>query len=186
MKGANQKVSLNMKWKNHTQYTTVLFVEGTLIKNMSVKRCLRMNSVKGNHIYVEFVGRIAQKRRITRFVRDTILHFMPKMRRPVDIEITTVNRCPHDYFALCWGNRNTVEIEIARGSDEVEFDIDEMMLNLAHELIHAKQFLRGDLTSTLRWGDKHADVNAAYFSQPWEREAYNKEEDIYEKYWKKG
>ena len=153
---------------------------------MSVKRYLRMNSVKGNNIYVEFVGRIAQKKRITRFVRDTILHFMPKMRRPIDIEITTVNRCPHDYFALCWGNRNTVEIELARGSDDEEFNIDEIMLNLAHELVHAKQFLRGDLTSTLRWGDKHADIQAAYFSQPWEREAYSKEGDIYEKYWKKG
>ena len=144
-----------------------------------------MISLNGNNIYVDFIGRIAQKKRITKFVRDTIIHFMPKMRRTVDIEITTVNRCPHDYFALCWGNRTTVEIELARGSEDEEFDIDEMMLNLAHELIHAKQFLRGDLTSTLRWGDKHADIQAAYFSQPWEREAYSKEGDIYEKYWKK-
>ena len=86
------------------------------------------NLTKGNNIYVEFVGRIAQKRRITRFVRDTILHFMPRLRREVDIEITTVNRCPHDYFALCWGNKNTVEIELARGSEEEEFDMNEIVL----------------------------------------------------------
>jgi hypothetical protein len=144
-----------------------------------------MTTSKGFNINVEFIGQIAQKKRITQFVKDTIINFMPKMMRPIDIEITTVNRCPHDYFALCWGNRNTVEIEIARGSEDEEFDINEMMLNLAHELIHAKQFLRGDLTSTLRWGDKHADIQAAYFSQPWEREAYSKEGDIYAKYWEK-
>jgi hypothetical protein len=144
-----------------------------------------MNSLNGYNIHVEFVGRIAQKKRIIQFVRDTITHFMPRMRRLVDIEITTVDKCQHEYFALCWGNRNSVEIEIARGSEEDEFDIDEMMLNLAHELIHAKQFLRGDLSANLRWTERKMALYEQYMSQPWEREAYNKEGDIYEKYWKK-
>ena len=62
-----------------------------------------MTTSKGFNINVEFIGQIAQKKRITQFVKDTIINFMPKMMRPIDIEITTVNRCPHDYFALCWG-----------------------------------------------------------------------------------
>jgi len=145
-----------------------------------------MTTSKGFNINVEFIGQIAQKKRITQFVKDTIINFMPKMMRPIDIEITTVNRCPHDYFALCWGNRNTVEIEIARGSEDEEFDINEMMLNLAHELIHAKQFLRGDLSANLRWKERKQTLYDQYWaSEPWEREAYSKEGDIYAKYWEK-
>ena len=142
--------------------------------------------VDGWNIFVGIKGRIAQKKRIREYVRDVIFHYMPRAMRPIDIAIEVVNRCENNYYALCWGNRNSVEIEIARGSEDSDFPFDEIMLNLGHELIHAKQFLRGDLTSTLRWGDKQADIQAAYFSQPWEREAYSKEGDIYEKYWKRG
>ena len=153
--------------------------------NLSVRKYLRMISSNGYNIHVDFIGQIAQKKRIIQFVKDTITHFMPRMCRPVDIEITTVNRCNHEYYALCWGNRNTVEIEIARGSEDNEFNLDEMMLNLAHELIHAKQFLRGDLSANLRWTERKIPLYEQYMSQPHEREAYNKETEIYEKYWQK-
>ena len=86
---------------------------------------------------------------------------------------------------MCWGNRNSVEIEIARGSEDSDFPFDEIMLNLGHELIHAKQFLKGDLSANLRWNERKNILYDQYMSQPWEREAYRDEVEIFEKYWKR-
>jgi hypothetical protein len=59
-----------------------------------------------------------------------------------------------------------------------------MMLNLAHELVHAKQFIKGELHPNLnRW--KSLDYsNTAYSRQPWEKEAYLLEDKLLETYWK--
>ena len=141
--------------------------------------------VDGWNIFVGIKGRIAQKKRIREYVRDVIFHYMPRAMRPIDIDIEVVNRCENNYYALCWGNRNSVEIEIARGSEDETFHFDEMMLNLGHELIHAKQFLKGDLSANLRWNERKTILYDQYMSQPWEREAYRDEVEIFEKYWKR-
>ena len=47
-----------------------------------------------------------------------------------------------------------------------------MLINLTHEVIHAKQFISGELSpTTARW--KNSDyTKTPYSKQPWEREAY--------------
>ena len=70
---------------------------------------------------------------------------MPRLPRSVDIEINVLTECDNKNYALCWGDREEVEIELARKSGDKKFTLDEMMLNLAHELVHAKQFIRGEL-----------------------------------------
>jgi hypothetical protein len=50
---------------------------------------------------------------------------------------------------------------------------------LAHEMVHAKQFIRKELSTNMdRWKKrKHVD-NLEYMDQPWEREAYRLEPEL--------
>ena len=59
-----------------------------------------------------------------------------------------------------------------------------MMQTLAHELVHAKQYLRGELCgySMRRKGRKPR--NYKYENAPWEKEAYRLEEELFNKFWR--
>lgn len=143
-----------------------------------------MNDAYNKNILVEFNGRIAQKKRIEKYVKQVIRHFCPRMRRIVTINISVSTRLDGDVYGYCYGGKKDIDIELARGSGDEEFTLDYMMLNLAHELIHAKQFLTGQLTPYyFRWKNKDYSFTP-YSKVPWEREAYKKEDYIYEHFWK--
>lgn len=135
-------------------------------------------------MYISVNGRIAKKKQVETFIFDVLEHLMPRLKRNVSIDVNIVTRCDKQHYALCLGDKNSVEIELARGSCETKFSLDEMMLNLAHELVHAKQFIKGELHPNLnRW--KSLDYsNTAYSRQPWEKEAYLLEDKLLETYWK--
>ena len=90
-------------------------------------------------------GRIKNKKKVEDFVYNTLFDLMPKLKRMVYIDIDVVTECDGGCHALCQGDKEEVNIELARQVQGVKFTHDEMMLNLAHELVHAKQFLRGEL-----------------------------------------
>jgi hypothetical protein len=135
-------------------------------------------------MYISVNGRIAKKKQVENFIFDVLEHLMPRLKRNVSIDVNIVTRCDKQHYALCLGDKNSVEIELARGSCETKFSLDEMMLNLAHELVHAKQFIKGELHPNLnRW--KSLDYsNTVYSRQPWEKEAYLLEDKLLETYWK--
>ena len=62
----------------------------------------------------------------------------------------------------------------------------EMVQNLAHEMIHAKQFLRGELATNMdKWKGvvyKSKDGDVFDFESPWEKEAYGTEDVLYNNY----
>ena len=79
---------------------------------------------------------------------------------------------------------NKVYIDMADGTealceslDERNFIIDVAMfsnwvVNLAHEMVHVKQFARGEMDSSLsRWKSNRYAGNIDYWDQPWEKEA---------------
>jgi len=135
-------------------------------------------------ISVNLKGRIKSKDKVLNFADAVINNLMPRIKRNVSIDVNVVTRCDGENSALCWGDKDGAEIEIARKSFDVEFTLDEMMLNLAHELVHAKQFIRGELHPSLdKW--KRLDfTNVPYSRTPWEKEAYLLEDKLFEKYWK--
>ena len=53
------------------------------------------------------------------------------------------------------------------------------MQTLAHEMVHAKQFLRKELDGNL-WKKRNYD-NVKYDDQPWEKEANRLEERLYKR-----
>ena len=144
-----------------------------------------MHDFKKN-ILIDFHGRIAQKSRIEKYIKNVIHHYCPRMRRVVNVDIYIHNRLDNECYGFCSGNKNHIDIELARGSGDETFDLDYIMLNLAHELIHAKQFLLGQLSPTnFQWKTK--DYNGVPYSRtPWEREAYRKEDWVYETFWVSG
>lgn len=135
-------------------------------------------------MHVNITGRIAKKKQIELFVYNVMQYLIPRLKRQVGIDITIVSKCDGNNSALCWGDKDGVEIEIARQSFDYKFTLDEMMLNLSHELVHAKQFIKGDLHPNLnRW--KRIDFsNVPYSRTPWEKEAYLLEDKLVNKFWK--
>jgi hypothetical protein len=110
-------------------------------------------------------------------------YLSPRLRRDISIELNVINRCDGDAYALCWGDKNEVFIELARCSRGHRFTLDEMMLNLAHELVHAKQFITGQLSPVrMNWKTKDY-TKTPYSRQPWELEAYRKEEKLFKIFW---
>lgn len=135
-------------------------------------------------ITITINGRIAQKQKVIEYSLSVLHALLPRLRRNVEVDINVVTRCEHNHYALCWGDKDGAEIELARGSLDTTFTIKEMMLNLAHELVHAKQFIKGELHPSLNKWKRLDYSNVAYSRQPWEKEAYLLEDNLVEKHWK--
>jgi len=59
-----------------------------------------------------------------------------------------------------------------------ENDFDALAKTVAHEMVHVKQFLRGELTNGFKWLGSDAWKHAEYEEQPWEHEAEKYEREI--------
>jgi len=65
----------------------------------------------------------------------------------------------------------------------MRYKFDQILTWLAHEMVHLKQFVRGELcdyeTGRVQWKSRtYGRVH--YDDQPWEKEAYRLEEELYE------
>jgi hypothetical protein len=65
----------------------------------------------------------------------------------------------------------------------------ETLLALAHEMVHLKQYAKGELKDIFRpakmikWhGDRYLTDGVDYWEQPWEIEAYGREKGLYFKF----
>ena len=84
--------------------------------------------------------------------------------------------CPKEGYA---------EINIARKAEGVKVEYAEMMQTLAHEMVHVKQYFRKELDGTgmkFKWKGRNAD-GYQYENQPWEREAFRREAQLYKECW---
>jgi hypothetical protein len=94
--------------------------------------------------------------------------------RAVNIEF--LKTLDGDAQGLCNGDKQVALISINKSIPFLR-----QMQALAHEMVHAKQFLRGELGhkgSDLRWQGMSA-AKVAYIDQPWEVEAYRMERDLF-------
>lgn len=60
----------------------------------------------------------------------------------------------------------------------------ELGSTLAHEMVHVKQFVKGHLrveNGKKLWRGKHVTKRVKYLDQPWEREAFMKQEMLFRK-----
>jgi hypothetical protein len=102
-----------------------------------------------------------------------------RLRKP-HIEVEFVNKL--GAFGLCSGDRDEVKISIAKKCPATgrRLTFLEMMQTLAHEMVHARQFLRGQLSAegAWKWKGRNAD-GYDYENQPWEKEAYRLEKTLF-------
>lgn len=110
-------------------------------------------------------------------------------------ELAIVKQCDAMAGGFAYGDDETVCVEIARNDSQGKVPMKDMMINIAHELIHAQQLASGRLVdngmvlrttdegealSISRKFDGVEYVDLAYDDQPWEIEAYANEEKVYD------
>ncbi len=82
-----------------------------------------------------------------------------------------------DAIGYCSGDKNEVEIELSK-----EYSFTDLMIALAHEMVHAKQFFRKELINGYMWKGRNY-WNCTYLHQPWEKSAYYHEMKLYKECW---
>lgn len=106
-----------------------------------------------------------------------------------DIDIEILNKCDSDAGGYCYGEADDVRIEIATHVMGEALDMDVIKKNIAHEMVHAEQLATGRLldhglqvhneclVKVSEW-DGEIFTNTAYDDQPWEIDAYAREENV--------
>ena len=91
-----------------------------------------------------------------------------------------------DNQGVCWGDTKEgyVDISIARSSEGVKIPYEMMMQTLAHEMVHVRQYIRGELSygssGEFQWKKRSAG-GYKYENQPWEKEAIGLAEVLFTK-----
>ena len=129
---------------------------------------LDVNVTGGNKIKRELVEELA------RFVHAKL---MPRKAVEVNIDIGD-----YEVFGLC-GQIDDYEYEI----ELKDTSVTQMLITLAHEMVHVKQYARNELKQLVRqpmyrWKKEYLPLDTPYFDQPWEKEAYDLEEKLYDEW----
>ena len=145
-------------------------------------------------ISIYFQGRFQQKNRMERFACDVINHFFKRDRKEdIIIAVEMKKNLEENDSGSCvdlgrYDGSRYITISLSRRFiDEDEnfaYSAKEIATTLAHELVHAKQFIRGELTSkALTYAFRRKVNESEYRKLPWEAEAYGNQEELVELYW---
>lgn len=142
-------------------------------------------------IEVEMNGQVRGRRSLELFANRVINSFFTKRyRRHVYVEIFFEKRVENNYLGICYPNDNrTVTICIARQDDDGNyFDPADMAKVLAHELVHAKQYFKRQFDFCSKYRAKSTEPyvtynGVSYYDAPWEIEAINHEESLFDRFW---
>jgi len=110
-----------------------------------------------------------------------------------EVTIEFKKKCDGDAGGYCYGDTDEIDVDIATHVQGEALPEEDIMRNIAHELIHAQQIITGRLENVglqlLQTGDAQTLVNVViwegetftntpYNDQPWEIDAYAREEEI--------
>lgn len=155
-------------------------------------------------INITFRGKVAKKPKLIEYSHTVLNHFFKgRLQRLVNVDIhvckEVIDSCGTSHGGFCWGDRNDVYIMVSKGVTEYDslgeaeyglYSFDDIVELLTHELVHAKQFIRGEINSNnLMWRGKNGPLNCekiSYPNQPWEKEAFYFETVLKQKYWHDG
>ena len=145
-------------------------------------------------IITEVRGRIGKKdkARVEEFVYNILSYFnvAKRLRRTVEVDVHFVDTLEKGgILGYCWGDKSDIKIQLARrytkseraGAKKWLTKERDLFVNIAHEVVHAKQFIFGEINLTkdsiYRKGDYKFDCQLTeYRQQPWEVEAYGLED----------
>jgi hypothetical protein len=126
-------------------------------------------------------GRVKNKNRVYLFAEQVLHDLMPRTTREVELTIEFCTQCEDQNSGYCYGDRDWAVLSVAKTSQGEPFNFDEMMVTLCHELVHAKQYIKGELTKNAVWkGTLYSTDDRT--QQPWEQEADALEQLLYDKF----
>lgn len=104
------------------------------------------------------------------------------------IEFEKFEKNNYDYAYCDWTDDNHCTREFTITIDS-KLNKKETLLALAHEMVHLKQYAKGEMKDIFRpakmtkWlGEKYLTDEIDYWEQPWEIEAYGREKGLYFKF----
>jgi hypothetical protein len=111
-------------------------------------------------------------------------HLLGRMYKHIDLEVEFIS------MRGLWGRCGIIAVHNSKYRD---FGIElnsrlckkNQLLTLAHEMVHIKQFARDefdDLGNDKFWWKNKIVSNIEYAKQPWEKEAFSKEKELYSLY----
>jgi hypothetical protein len=135
-----------------------------------------------NPVIIE--GRVKNKKKVEEYIHALAKELGINRLYSKGIFVKFYTKLDHGAQGLCWGDHKShAEISIARTSNGDAFTLEEMMQTLAHEMVHAKQYLRRELCGySMAWKGRKPR-NYKYENAPWEKEAYRLEEELFNKHW---
>lgn len=127
---------------------------------------------------ITVTGGTKQQRKLVKEIADfCATKFMPRMKTlEVNIELKKLD----DAFGYCMSESNReFELEIAKNTD-----LRTLLTTVAHEMVHVKQYARGELFENVRlgmhrWQGKYLKKDPDYYDQPWEIEAHGREAGLF-------
>ena len=146
---------------------------------------------------IDIQGQIRNKKKYKLFAEQVLYHyFRDRVKRTIPITILFKKSIDDNCRGSCLGSRDYAYIEIAKTIKDkptktktILLKPDELASTLAHELIHAKQFIRGEInTLNLMWRGEDGPLDCEglrYRSQPWEKQAFRGEKKLTKLYWSK-
>ena len=104
----------------------------------------------------------------------------------LDIKLTKDMKKKEKAYGFCHivdDNLNRPREFMIELDTSVKYKFDQILTWLAHEMVHLKQFVRGELcdyeTGRVQWKSRSFG-RVHYDDQPWEKEAYRLEDELYE------
>ncbi len=132
-------------------------------------------------------GHIKNKAKVKQYIEQLCCALKINRMRAKVIFIRFHAKLKNDFEGLCWGDMDEgfVEIDIAKTTAGSKLPYESIMQTLAHEMVHAKQYFRGELNPVDHSWKGGKPYKYEYDNAPWEIEAYAREERLYKKCWKK-
>ena len=128
-------------------------------------------------------GNASQRKYAESIIKFCLKKLMPRIR---DLDITVKFKKLDGVYGYCLSNEDfttdrprTFEIEIERS-----LRLRRLLETVAHEMVHVKQYARGELYQGVRiakhrWQGKWVSNSLDYWDQPWEVEAHGREAGLF-------
>ena len=105
----------------------------------------------------------------------------------LEIKLTKDMKQKENAYGFCHitdDNLNRPREFLIEVDTSMRFKFDQIITWLAHEMVHLKQFVRRELcdyeTGNTQWKSRMFNRRVNYNDQPWEKEAYRLEGELYE------
>jgi len=132
---------------------------------------------------VQIIGRVKHAEKVQWMCEHILYTLMPRTTRRIDVNVHFVTECDGSVAGDCYGDKEEVFINVGRESRGYKYSFNEQILTLCHELVHAKQFIKGELSDCGEvWKGVDMSLIRGIKNQPWEQEAFDLETKLYDKY----